>query len=291
MGAAPSPALGNGTMPLISIRSAVKAFGGVRAVDDCSIDISAGSITGLIGPNGAGKTTLFNILTGFMQPDEGRVLLNGVDVTGFSPHRLFALGLLRTFQIAQNFERITVLDNLVVVPSGQSGENLFGAWLRWRRVQSEEREIRKKAEEALKFLDLLHLRGEFAGNLSGGQKKLLELGRTMMAKPQVVLLDEPGAGVNPTLMQKLSNNIRRLNKECGYTFCVIEHGMDLIAELCDPIIATFIIWCMLIVGGSGNNKGALLGSLVIWLIWSGTEFLTNLLPIEYVTQVGALRSL
>ena len=158
-------------MPLISIRSAVKAFGGVRAVDDCSIDISAGSITELIGPNGAGKTTLFNIVTGFMQPDEGRVLLNGVDVTGFSPHRLFALGLLRTFQIAQNFERITVLDNLVVVPSGQSGENLFGAWLRWRRVQSEEREIRKKAEEALKFLDLLHLRGEFAGNLSGGPEK------------------------------------------------------------------------------------------------------------------------
>jgi branched-chain amino acid transport system ATP-binding protein len=234
--AIPSPAPENETTPLISIRSAIKAFGGVRAVDECSIDIAAGSITGLIGPNGAGKTTLFNIVTGFMQPDDGQVLLNGVDVTGFSPHRLFTLGLLRTFQIAQNFERMTVLDNLMVVPDGQSGENLLAAWLRWRRVRSEEREIRIKAEEALKFLDLFHLRDEFAGNLSGGQKKLLELGRTMMAEPRVVLLDEPGAGVNPTLMQKLSNNIRHLNKECGYTFCVIEHDMDLIAELCDPII-------------------------------------------------------
>ncbi len=236
MRAIPSPAPENETTPLISIRSAIKAFGGVRAVDECSIDIAAGSITGLIGPNGAGKTTLFNIVTGFMQPDDGQVLLNGVDVTGFSPHRLFTLGLLRTFQIAQNFERMTVLDNLMVVPDGQSGENLLAAWLRWRRVRSEEREIRIKAEEALKFLDLFHLRDEFAGNLSGGQKKLLELGRTMMAEPRVVLLDEPGAGVNPTLMQKLSNNIRHLNKECGYTFCVIEHDMDLIAELCDPII-------------------------------------------------------
>ena len=222
--------------PILSIRGIVKHFGGVVAVDGSSFDIERGSITGLIGPNGAGKTTLFNIIAGFFKPDSGEVLLDGEDVTGLPPHKLFGRGLVRTFQIPHAFERMTVLDNLMVVPGGQGGENLFRSWLRWGSVKTEEREISLRALEVLDFLQIEHLRGEYAGTLSGGQKKLLELGRTMMTDARLVLLDEPGAGVNPTLMVKLRKDIRRLNEERGYTFCIIEHDMDTIAELCQPIV-------------------------------------------------------
>ncbi|MCH8188608.1 MAG: ABC transporter ATP-binding protein [Proteobacteria bacterium] len=221
---------------MLSIRGIVKHFGGVVAVDGSSFDIERGSITGLIGPNGAGKTTLFNIIAGFFKPDRGEVLLDGEDVTGLPPHKLFGRGLVRTFQIPHAFERMTVLDNLMVVPGGQGGENLFRSWLRWGSVKTEEREISLRALEVLDFLQIEHLSGEYAGTLSGGQKKLLELGRTMMTDARVVLLDEPGAGVNPTLMVKLRKDIRRLNEERGYTFCIIEHDMDTIAELCQPIV-------------------------------------------------------
>jgi len=222
--------------PILSIRGIVKHFGGVVAVDGSSFDIERGSITGLIGPNGAGKTTLFNIIAGFFKPDSGEVLLDGEDVTGLPPHKLFGRGLVRTFQIPHAFERMTVLDNLMVVPGGQGGENLFRSWLRWGSVKTEEREISLRALEVLDFLQIEHLRGEYAGTLSGGQKKLLELGRTMMTDARLVLLDEPGAGVNPTLMVKLRKDIRRLNEERGYTFCIIELDMDTIAELCQPIV-------------------------------------------------------
>jgi branched-chain amino acid transport system ATP-binding protein len=222
--------------PIISVRHVSKSFGGIAAVQDCTLDVPRGSITGLIGPNGAGKTTLFNIIAGFIQPDEGEVLLDGHKVTGLPPHRLFHRGLVRTFQIPQVFERMSVLDNLMLIPPGQSGENLFTTWLSPGRMLAEERDICRRAEEVLETLEIAHLRDEYAGNLSGGQKKLLELGRTMMVEPRAVLLDEPGAGVNPTLLGKLSANIVRLNREHGYTFCIIEHDMDLIAQLCDPII-------------------------------------------------------
>lgn len=222
--------------PILSIRGIVKHFGGVVAVEGSSFDIEPGSITGLIGPNGAGKTTLFNIIAGFYKPDRGEVLLDGRDVTGLPPHKLFDLGLVRTFQIPHAFERMTVLDNLMVVPGGQGGENLFRSWLRWGSVKGEERTVSLRAHEVLDFLQIEHLRDEYAGNLSGGQKKLLELGRTMMTDARVVLLDEPGAGVNPTLMVKLRSDIRRLNEERGYTFCIIEHDMDTIAALCQPIV-------------------------------------------------------
>ena len=221
---------------ILSMREVGKRFGGVRAVDGCGFDIARGTITGLIGPNGAGKTTLFNIIAGFIQPDAGQVLLDGADVTGFAPHLLFRRGLVRTFQIPHEFERLTVLDNLMLVPSDRSGENILASWFRWRRVCAEERRIREKADEVLEFLQLTRVRDEFAGNLSGGQKKLLELGRTMMTDARLVLLDEPGAGVNPTLMARLVADIRRLNIERGYTFCIIEHDMDLIAALCDPVV-------------------------------------------------------
>lgn len=211
-------------------------FGGIVAVDGCSLIVETGTITGLIGPNGAGKTTLFDIMTGFLAPSDGQVLLDGRDVTGLSPHRLFDLGLMRTFQIPHVFDRMSVLENLMVVPAGQDGESLATSWFGWSRVKRQERAIRRRADEVLDFLSLGDLRDELAGHLSGGQKKLLELGRTLMAECKTVLLDEPGAGVNRTLLSALVDRIARMNSELGITFCVIEHDMDLIARLCDPVI-------------------------------------------------------
>jgi branched-chain amino acid transport system ATP-binding protein len=221
---------------VISVKDVVKYFGGICAVDGCSFTIREGSVTGLIGPNGAGKTTLFNIIAGFERPDSGRIMLHGGDITGMPPHKLFHKGVVRTFQIPHEFDRMTVLENLMIVPARQHGEVVLKALLRWGKVTRQERRLREKAEEVLEFLQLTHLRDELAGNLSGGQKKLLELGRTMMTEPSVVLLDEPGAGVNRTLLGKLAEDIRRLNREFGYTFCIIEHDMDLIMDLCDPIV-------------------------------------------------------
>jgi len=221
---------------MISVEHVSMSFGGIRAVQDCSLAIADRSITGLIGPNGAGKTTLFNIIAGLYRPTAGRVLLDGRDVTGLKPHQLFGLGLVRTFQIAQEFAQMPVLENLMLVPAGQAGESLTKACLAWSRVKAEEARVRKRAEEVIAFLRLGPVKYERAGNLSGGQKKLLELGRVMMAEPKVVLLDEVGAGVNRTLLGEIATAIERLNKERGYTFFVIEHDMDLIARLCDPVI-------------------------------------------------------
>ncbi|MHA1538434.1 MAG: ABC transporter ATP-binding protein [Alphaproteobacteria bacterium] len=221
---------------MISIQHVSKSFGGIQAVNDCSFEIATGSITGLIGPNGAGKTTLFNIVAGVFAPTSGKVFLEDRDITGKKPHELFAMGLVRTFQIAQEYSEMTVLENLCVVPPGQSGESLLAACISWGQVKKEEIGVRKRAEEVLAFLRLSELRYEKAGNLSGGQKKLLELGRTMMTEAKIVLLDEIGAGVNRTLLASLATDIERLNREHGYTFCVIEHDMDLIGRLCDPVI-------------------------------------------------------
>jgi len=221
---------------LIQIEGISKAFGGLQAVDSVHFTISTGGITGLIGPNGAGKSTLFAILAGFLPPDSGRVLLDGEDITGLPPHRLFHRGLVRTFQIPHEFSRMTVRENLMVVPAGQAGENLLNSWFRWGRVKREDRAIGEKADDVLAFLNLTHVADELAGHLSGGQKKLLELGRTMMTDARMVLLDEPGAGVNRTLLNSIRDAIRRLNQERGYTFCLIEHDMDLIADLCDPVV-------------------------------------------------------
>jgi len=221
---------------VIAAHHICKSFGGIRAVDDCSLSLERGQILGLIGPNGAGKTTLFNILAGFMRPDSGRIELNGEEVTGQPPHELFRRGLVRTFQIAHELARMTVLENLMVVPSGQSGESLLTAWFRPGRVANQERVLRHRAEEVLRRLKLSDLRFELAGNLSGGQKKLLELGRAMMSDAKVVLLDEIGAGVSRGLMAELAVYIETLNRDEGYTFCIIEHDMDLIARLCDPVV-------------------------------------------------------
>jgi branched-chain amino acid transport system ATP-binding protein len=221
---------------MIKVESVSKNFGGVQAVNDVSIEIQKGSITGLIGPNGAGKTTLFNIIAGDLKPSQGRIFLDNQEISGLPPHTLFHMGLLRTFQIAHEFSKLTVLENLMMVPAGQSGENLLNTWLRFSKVKEEEKEVRDKAREVIDFLKISHLTHEQAGNLSGGQKKLLELGRTMMVDAKIVLLDEVGAGVNRTLLNEIGDAIIRLNQERGYTFCMIEHDMDFIGRLCDPVI-------------------------------------------------------
>ncbi len=211
-------------------------FGGIRAVDGASFSIEQGSITGLIGPNGAGKTTLFNVIAGHYRPTSGHVRLDGEDITGLTPHELFGRGLLRTFQIAHEFSSLTVRENLMMVPAEQSGENLIDAWIRPSKVRAEEQRIRAKADEVIEFLEIPQVADELAGNLSGGQKKLLELGRTMMVDAKIVFLDEVGAGVNRTLLGTITDSIRRLQQERGYTFCVIEHDMEMIGKLCDPVV-------------------------------------------------------
>ena len=221
---------------MIVVENLSKHFGGIKAVDNVSLSIAPGSITGLIGPNGAGKTTLFNVIAGLHAPTSGRVLLDGQDVTGLPPHELFARGMLRTFQIAHEFSTLTVRENLMLVPGGQSGERLMDAWLRPARVRAEEAALRRKADEVIEFLQINQVADELAGNLSGGQKKLLELGRTMMVDAKIVFLDEVGAGVNRTLLRTIGDAIQRLNSERGYTFCMIEHDMEFISRLCDPVI-------------------------------------------------------
>ncbi|WP_102223248.1 ABC transporter ATP-binding protein [Acidimangrovimonas sediminis] len=221
---------------MIVVENLHKHFGGFHAVDGASLEIAKGSITGLIGPNGAGKTTLFNVIAGRLPPTSGRVIMDGEDITGLAPHQLFHKGLLRTFQIAHEFSSMTVRENLMMVPPHQHGETLWNAMFRRGAIREEERALAKKADEVLEFLTISHIADEKAGNISGGQKKLVELGRTMMVDAKIVFLDEVGAGVNRTLLNTIGDAIVRLNKERGYTFCVIEHDMDFIGRLCDPVI-------------------------------------------------------
>ena len=221
---------------MLKIKKINKHFGGLHAVKDVSLEVKRGSITGLIGPNGAGKTTLFNIIAGNIKENSGDIFLDSENVNGLKSHNLFEKGLLRTFQIAQEFTTLTVLENLMMVPGNQTGEKLAYTLFNNSKVKKQEAAIKDKAIEVIKFLNLSNLTQELAGNLSGGQKKLLELGRTMMVDAKIVLLDEVGAGVNRTLLNEISEAILRLNKEKNYTFFVIEHDMELIEKLCDPVI-------------------------------------------------------
>lgn len=221
---------------ILEVHDLVKTFGGLTVLNHCSFQVRRGTITGLIGPNGAGKTTLFNVLTGFSKPDSGRVLFHGLDITGLAPHQIFHHRICRTFQIPREFRDMTVLENLMLITPGQCGERLWYPWFRPALVRQQEAQIRDKALEVLTAVRLIGLREEYARNLSGGQKKLLELARTMMADPQLVLLDEPGAGVNPTLMDELAEYISDLARERGVTILLIEHDMDLVMRLCDPVI-------------------------------------------------------
>ena len=221
---------------ILHVNNISKYFGGLAAVNNCTLKIKKGSITGIIGPNGSGKTTLFNLIAGNLKSNKGNVIFNNENITNMPSYQLFEKGLLRTFQIAHEFSNLTVLENLMMVPSNQSGENLITALVNPKLVKEEEEDIKSKAVEVIEFLNLKHLSNELAGNLSGGQKKLLELGRTMMVDAKLVLLDEVGAGVNRTLLKDLGTAIQRLNKEKGYTFCMIEHDIDFISRMCNPVI-------------------------------------------------------
>lgn len=220
---------------MLEIEDLQKSFGGVKAVNRCSLKVKQGSITGLIGPNGAGKTTLFNLITGFYRPDGGAIWFLKDRIDGLPPHRVARRAIARTFQIPRELKEMTVLENMMLIPPGQKGEKVWNSFFRPAQVRRQEREIMQKALLVLEFVELIRLRNEYAQSLSSGQKKLLELARTLMSDPKMILLDEPGAGVNPTLMRKLIRNIQEL-REQGKTFFLIEHDMDLIMNLCDRVI-------------------------------------------------------
>jgi len=240
-GGAGSPIAGGGVSldaeyPLV-VSDLVKSFGGITAVDGASFRVERGSLTGLIGPNGAGKSTTFNLITGVHAPDSGTVTFNGEEITGLEPHQVANRGLVRTFQIARELKEMTVLENMMLAPKGQVGERL------WRSVTpgvrggviEQERELLERVWETLEFFEIDHLAEEFAGNLSGGQRKLLELARALLTDPDMLLLDEPFAGVNPTLEARLLDHVHEL-KDRGYTFLLVEHDMDLIMENCEHVV-------------------------------------------------------
>ena len=220
---------------LLVAREVTKVFGGDRAVDGVSFELERGAIGGLIGPNGAGKTTLFNCLAGHLKPSGGTITIDGQDITGASPASTFAAGLARTFQIPRPFPQMSVLENVMLAPRGQLGERFWANWLRPGAVAAQERQTRDAARHWLDFVGLSALQGQPASVLSGGQRKLLELARVMVAEPRLVLLDEPGAGVNPALLDQIVDKVSALNRQ-GVTFLIIEHNMDLVMTLCRPVM-------------------------------------------------------
>ncbi len=221
---------------MLAIDELSKQFGGLRAVDGCSFVVEPGTITGLIGPNGAGKTTVFDLITGFQKPDSGKISFRQQEITNLLPHRVFDHGICRTFQVPHEFKELSVIENLLLVPSGQYGERVWNSLFCSSKVGQQEKAAHTKALEVLELLGLEHLKDEDAIALSGGQKKLLELARTMMADPYIVLLDEPGAGVNRTLLKVLAQRIELLSQQRDATFLIIEHDMDFVMALCDPIV-------------------------------------------------------
>ena len=220
---------------MLEVRDIRKSFGGVEALRGCSFRIAEATITGLIGPNGAGKTTLFNVISGLLKPDGGEVRFKEDKIEGLATHLIARKGLLRTFQIPRVLNRMTVMENLLLYAKDQFGERLWPNFLQYARVLRQQKEILERAKEILEFVNLFALRNAYAMELSGGQKKLLELARVLMAEPRIILLDEPGAGVNPTLMNELLKRIQQL-QEKGITFLLIEHDMDVILKLCEPVI-------------------------------------------------------
>lgn len=221
---------------MIRVDNARVQFGGIRAVDDVSFDLPAGQITGLIGPNGAGKTTLFNAMAGHVPLTSGTILLQDQDITQMTPQARARLGLARTFQLPQEFSRLTVLENLMAAATLPLGESLLNVVFRRSRFQDEERAAFDKAWETIDFLELAPVAQTPAGDLSGGQKKLLELGRALMTAPKLVLLDEIGAGINRTLLARIAEKIRLLNRDQGLTFCLIEHDLAYVRNLCAEAI-------------------------------------------------------
>ena len=220
---------------MLELRGVVKSFGNLKAVDGVDLSVASNRITGVIGPNGAGKTTLFNLIAGSLKPDAGEVVFAGERIGGLSPDRIFQHGLARTFQIPRPFPRMTVLENTMLVPLRQTGERFWTNWWQPGLVAREEKAGRERAAEVLTFCGLGGHLDHMAGTLSGGQQKLLELARVLMIDPKMILLDEPAAGVNPTLMETLVEKILALHAQ-GVTFLIIEHNMDLVMRICQPIV-------------------------------------------------------
>jgi neutral amino acid transport system ATP-binding protein len=222
------------TQQLLVARELCKSFGGIKAVDRASIEVPQGSITGLIGPNGAGKTTLFNLLSNFSQADRGEVIFDSQPIHHLQPHQITQQGMVRTFQVARVLSRLSVMENMLLAAQHQTGENFWSVWFRPGQTAKEERQQREYASEILESVGLAHMAQAYAGALSGGQRKLLEIARVLMVRPKLVLLDEPAAGVNPTLINQICEHIIRWNQD-GLTFLIIEHNMDVIMSLCDRV--------------------------------------------------------
>jgi branched-chain amino acid transport system ATP-binding protein len=222
-------------VPALAVEDVVRTFGGVTAVDGASFSVPDGSITGLIGPNGAGKSTLFDLVTGMLRPDAGSIRLRGREIVGRAPHEVAAAGVGRTFQTPKTFAGMSVADNLAFAATGQPGESALRALFQPGVVAREETRVQERVDEALSFLDLAHLADDYARGLSGGQRKLLELGRVLMLDPRLLMLDEPAAGVNPALTDRLLDRIRALNDE-GRTVLLIEHDIDLVLRECDHVV-------------------------------------------------------
>ena len=211
-----------------------KSFGGIKAVNNASLSVNRGSITGLIGPNGAGKTTLFNLLANFIPPDCGEIMFDERSIYNVPSYQIAKLGFIRTFQVARVLSRLSVLENMLLATPNQTGENFFQVWLQQNKLRVEERANRAKAMEILESVGLAAKAHDYAGALSGGQRKLLEMARTLMTDPKLILLDEPAAGVNPTLIEQICGHIVNWNQQ-GISFLIIEHNMDVIMSLCDRV--------------------------------------------------------
>jgi neutral amino acid transport system ATP-binding protein len=229
-----NPPIQGKTTALLTARKLSKSFGGIHAVDQANLTVEEGSITGLIGPNGAGKTTLFNLLSNFIRPDSGAVIFNGQPIHHLRPHQITQLGMVRTFQVARVLSKMSVMENMLLAAQHQTGENFWNVWLQPWRVAREEKQQREYASMILESVGLAHMAQEYAGALSGGQRKLLEIARALMVQPRLILLDEPAAGVNPTLINQICDHIRTWNQQ-GMTFLIIEHNMDVIMSLCDRV--------------------------------------------------------
>ncbi len=219
---------------LLSANELSKNFGGIKAVNNVNINVSRGSITGLIGPNGAGKTTLFNLLSNFIRPDRGEVIFDGKPIHHLQSHQIAQLGCVRTFQVARVLSKLSVLENMLLATQQQTGENFFRVWLQQKSVRQEERENKQRAMAILESVGLIEKAHDYAGALSGGQRKLLEMARTLMTNPKLILLDEPAAGVNPTLIEQICQHILTWNQQ-GISFLIIEHNMDVIMSLCHHV--------------------------------------------------------
>jgi neutral amino acid transport system ATP-binding protein len=226
--------LDSSTELLLRATNLAKSFGGIKAVNNACLEVQKGSITGLIGPNGAGKTTLFNLLANFIEADQGEILFDHQPIHHLPSHKIANLGFIRTFQVARVLSRLSVLENMLLATPQQTGENFFQVWLQPGKLRTEERVNKARAMDILESVGLAAKAHDYAGALSGGQRKLLEMARTLMTNPKLILLDEPAAGVNPTLINQICEHIVNWNRQ-GISFLIIEHNMDLIMSLCDRV--------------------------------------------------------